>query len=102
MATIKQARALGIEHGAANMAPYGDLDDAGSALLVDALGETSPTTARNHLRRAGLIKAYEAGQLDARNVGRMCVRDNAGPGAACWEYQAGEAPVRLSFSIKVF
>jgi hypothetical protein len=25
-----------------------------------------------------------------------------GPGAACWEYQAGCLPVRLSFSIKVF
>lgn len=27
---------------------------------------------------------------------------DAGPGAACWEYQAGELPIRLSFSIKVF
>jgi hypothetical protein len=25
-----------------------------------------------------------------------------GPGAVCWEHQAGELPIRLSFSIKVF
>lgn len=26
----------------------------------------------------------------------------AGPQGVCWEYQAGEAPIRLSFTIKVF
>jgi hypothetical protein len=74
MATIRQARALGIEHGAANMRPYGDLDDSGSADLMTALGETAPTTARNHPRRVRLIEAYEAGQADARTAGAMCVR----------------------------
>ncbi len=28
--------------------------------------------------------------------------DHGGPDAVCWEYQAGELPIRLSFSIKVF
>jgi len=26
----------------------------------------------------------------------------AGPDAVCWEHQAGELPIRLSWSIKVF
>jgi hypothetical protein len=25
-----------------------------------------------------------------------------GPDGVCWEYQAGELPIRLSFTIKVF
>ena len=30
------------------------------------------------------------------------VESDADPGAANWEYQAGELPIKLSFSIKVF
>lgn len=42
--------------------------------------------------------APSAAQLEAEEIRREC----AGPDAVCWEYQAGEQPIRLSFSIKVF
>jgi hypothetical protein len=44
------------------------------------------------------MTAAERERLEAEQA----TRDLAGPGAACWEYQAGEMPIRLSFSIKVF
>ena len=39
-------------------APFGDLDDDGSAALMDALGETGPTTQDNHAHRVRLVTAY--------------------------------------------
>jgi hypothetical protein len=55
---IAETRRLGAEHGHAVIAPYGDLDDAGSADLMTALGETGPTTAENHDWRAKLAADY--------------------------------------------
>ena len=55
---IAEARRLGATHGRAGIAPYGDLDDAGSADLMTALGETGPTTADNHDWRAKLTADY--------------------------------------------
>jgi hypothetical protein len=55
---IAEARRLGAKHGHAGIAPYGDLDDAGSADLMTVLGETGPTTADNHDWRAKLTADY--------------------------------------------
>ena len=54
----QQARALGAEHGAKHIAPYGDLWDAGSADLMNALGETGWCDTDRHRR---LVTAYEDG-----------------------------------------
>ena len=56
-----EAWQLGIRHGRAGIDPFGDLNDAGSALLMDELGETSPTTADNHAHRVALCDAYTRG-----------------------------------------
>lgn len=72
MATIRQARSLGIEHGRANMAPYGQPGDLDEAALMDALSVTSPTTKRNQPHRIALIDAYVAGWEDAQAVNAMC------------------------------
>ena len=53
-----EARRLGTTHGRAGIAPYGDLDDAGSADLMTALGETGWTTEANHGWRSQLCDAY--------------------------------------------
>lgn len=55
---IAEARRLGAAHGRAGIAPYGDLDDAGSADLMTALRETGPTTAGNFDWRAKLALDY--------------------------------------------
>ena len=58
---------LGAAHRAAGTAPFGDLDDTGSALLMDALGETGPTTEGNHPGRVALVDAYRDA-LEGRRV----------------------------------
>jgi hypothetical protein len=55
-----EARRLGTTHGRAGIAPYGDLDDAGSAGLMTALGETGWTTGANHGWRGQLCDTYRA------------------------------------------
>jgi hypothetical protein len=55
---IGEARRLGTTHGQAGIAPYGDLDDAGSADLMTALGETGWTTEANHAWRGQLCGIY--------------------------------------------
>lgn len=55
---IDEARRLGTTHGRTGIAPYGDLDDAGSADLMTALGETGWTTEANHGWRGQLCDAY--------------------------------------------
>src|SRR5262249_9755497 len=42
---------LGALHGAAWYRPYGDLDGGGEELLLEALGETEPSTSENAPRR---------------------------------------------------
>jgi hypothetical protein len=66
---------------------------------------------------AGLVEAFDAEAARVRDRSApqshaahgACpgglMRDragSAGPDAVCWEHQAGELPIRLSFSIKVF
>ena len=53
---------LGCRHGRSPAgAPYGDLNDAGSADLMTALGEVDPTTEANHADRVSLLAAYVRG-----------------------------------------
>jgi len=52
------ARTLGRRHGRAEVAPFGDLADAGSADLMTALGETGGTGNENLQRRLALLGAY--------------------------------------------
>ena len=56
-----QARQLGQQHRAAGITPFGDAQyvrwDEGSARLLTALGETSPTTGSN---APGRYRAVEA------------------------------------------
>ena len=42
--------------------------------------------------------APDPAQIEAERIRREC----AGPDGVCWEHQAGAAPIRLSFTIKVF
>lgn len=74
MATIRQARSLGIEHGRANMAPFGPMGDLDEAALMTALGVTTQTTKRNQPHRIRLIECYVAGWEDAQIVNGMCRR----------------------------
>ena len=57
-----QARALGKEHHAAGTAPFGPAQyvywDAGSGLLLTALGITTATTPANFAARLRLLAAY--------------------------------------------
>jgi len=57
-----RARQLGQEHAAAGIAPFGDADyvyqDAGSADLMTALGETRPATEENNPERLAALEAY--------------------------------------------
>lgn len=46
------------------------------------------------------VEVRLARQFEAPKV--QTAAGDAGPSAACWEYQDGELPIRLSFSIKVF
>jgi hypothetical protein len=64
MTTITQTLAqraidLAREHRNAGIAPFGDLADEGSALLMDALGETGWTTEENQFDRWAAVNAYE-------------------------------------------
>ena len=53
-----RARELGTLHGETGHAPYGCLSDAGSARLMDALGQTGPTTHATHDFRLFLLDTY--------------------------------------------
>ncbi len=53
-----RARELGTLHGDMGRKPYGSMQDAGSADLMGALGETSPTTQANHDFRLYLLDTY--------------------------------------------
>lgn len=59
---------LGIRHGTERTEPFGDLDDAGSALLMDALGQTEATTEANHAARVSMLDAYRNGLRAGRQV----------------------------------
>jgi hypothetical protein len=59
---------LGIRHGTERTEPFGDLDDAASALLMDALGQTEPTTEANHAFRVMLLDVYRDGLRAGRQV----------------------------------
>jgi hypothetical protein len=56
-AAMARAAELGREHAEAEITPYGDLEDAGSALLMTDLGQTEPTDA-NHPTRLAMLDAY--------------------------------------------
>ena len=60
-----QARQLGQRHRTAQITPFGDAGyvrwDEGSARLLTALGETSPTTASNAPGRYRVVEAYCGG-----------------------------------------
>ncbi len=51
------AGVMGAEHAERGMCPFGDLDLDDSPLM-DALGETEPTTDANHAFRLALVNAY--------------------------------------------
>jgi hypothetical protein len=59
---IEQAQRLGQQHRAAGITPFGDAHyvswDEGSARLLDALGETSPTTGDSAPGRHRMTAAY--------------------------------------------
>lgn len=55
-----RARELGVADRLAGR-PALDMDDCGSAVLMDALGETSPTTDANVTGRLAMCRAYEDG-----------------------------------------
>jgi hypothetical protein len=63
-----QARQLGQQHRDAGITPFGDAGyvrwDEGSARLLAALGETSPTTGSNAPGRYRAVEAY-CGELEA-------------------------------------
>ena len=63
-----QARQLGQRHRAAGITPFGGAEyvrwDEGSARLLGALGETSPTTGSNAPGRYRVVEAY-CGELEA-------------------------------------
>jgi hypothetical protein len=63
-----QARQLGQQHRAAGITPFGDAGyvrwDEGSARLLTALGETSPTASSNAAGRYRVVEAY-CGELEA-------------------------------------
>jgi hypothetical protein len=67
-----QARRLGQQHRAAGITPFGDAQyvswDAGSASLLAALGETSPTTDSNAPARYRAAEAY-CGELEELGAG---------------------------------
>lgn len=46
----------------------------------------------------------DTGRIDTGAYDNVKPDDYVSPGPAgvCWEYQAGELPIRLSFTIKVF
>lgn len=68
--TCQDARAmaerLGREHGQQGKQPFGDLADGGDALLLSALGITSPTTEENAPLRWQVIEAYETARESAQ------------------------------------
>jgi hypothetical protein len=74
-----EARRLGRTHAHQGDAPYGDLDDAGSADLMTALGETDDTTAENHNWRRMLCAYYMDGWEQA--AGRNYMTPAPPPGA---------------------
>ena len=61
---LRHAARLGYLDGRAGTTPYGDLD-ADDSPLMTALGETSPTTEDNHLRRLALLAAYRDAYANA-------------------------------------
>jgi len=67
-----QARRLGQQHRAAQITPFGVAGyvrwDEGSARLLAALGETSPTTGSNAPGRYRVVEAY-CGELEAPGAG---------------------------------
>lgn len=54
----RRAVLLGAQHGAAGERPFGDLGFDGDSALMDALGETGPTTRANQPHRLDLVNAY--------------------------------------------
>jgi hypothetical protein len=66
--TEAAAYMLGIHHGTEGIELFGDLRDAGSALLMNALGQTGPTTGANHAHRLALVDAYSDGLRAGRQV----------------------------------
>lgn len=87
MDTLSKARSLGTKHGQTGDLPYapdGDVDgyepwhpdgyvsyvywDAGSARLMDDLGETSETTESNWEERGALVRAYCEAYAEAAGI----------------------------------
>ena len=61
------AAEMGREHGVAGVAPYCRLDQDGQdSRLMDAFGETEPTTNANAMHRLALVQAYATAYRDAR------------------------------------
>jgi hypothetical protein len=75
---VADAAAMGHEHGVTGIEPYCRLDmDGHDSRLMDAFGETEPTTDANALHRLALIRAYTTAYARARK-------------------QAGAAPAELA------
>jgi hypothetical protein len=75
LAAISRAAELGREHAEAGVTPYGDLEDAGSAVLMTDLGQTEPTTGANHPARLAMLDAYTRAREAARAGGRTPDRE---------------------------
>ena len=85
---VADAAAMGHEHGITGIEPYCRLDmDGHDARLMDAFGETEPTTGTNALHRLALITAYttayiRAGKQAGAAPAELAERDfPQGPGA---------------------
>jgi hypothetical protein len=60
-----RALQLGIDHGAAGAEPFGNLDEGGEALLMNALGEVGWTTEDNSPLRLRLLMTYMRAREEA-------------------------------------
>jgi hypothetical protein len=72
MSSLRRARDLGIEHGLANVRPFGGPADPDESAIMTALGHTSRTTARSQGRRVALLDAYLDGLESGEAVAAMC------------------------------
>jgi hypothetical protein len=63
------AAALGRHHRQAGLAPYGDMQDEGSALLMNDLGQTEATSDDNYPERLAACDAYEDALTSAGDEG---------------------------------
>ncbi len=82
---LARARSIGALHAAGHDAQW-DMTGDESALLMDELGQMSPTTEANATFRSALCDAYDAGYEDEQagtGLGGSCPDCGAKPGEPC-------------------